>query len=301
MRLSVVVAVQEGAHRLEAVVGALGAGLPAGVEVLVVWPADDPVARREILALATAERPWLTPLPGPAGALVPRLWTEGLERAAAPRVALTVVHCVPMPGWLDRLLATDMAAWAGVGGPIDQRPGSDSLGWAIYLQRYTPFASAAGPHALSSVSEIAADNALYDMGALDAVRQSWSRGFWEPTVHRALKARGARLAMDPGLGVLHDNGYTAIGFFAQRLRHGFEFGRSRSRSMSPAVAAAYAAASPTVPLLFGRKVLARALGLREARPHLPGALPWLAVFIGAWALGEGLGAHAGLWSRERSA
>ncbi len=301
MKLSVVLAVQEGAHRLEAVVGALDADRPEGVEVLVVWASDDAPARRAAHALAPSERPWLVLLPASPGSLVPQLWRDGIDKAAAPRVALTIVHCVPQADWLRRILAADLTTWTGVGGPINQRPGSDALGWAIYLLRYTPYASAAGPHALEEVDEIAGDNALYDRTALENVRSSWADGFWEPTVHSALKERGGRLAMDPNLAVLHDNGYTAVGFFVQRIRHGYQFGRSRGLGMTSVIATAYAAASPSVPLLFGRKVLGRALGLREARPHLPGALPWLTVFIGAWALGEVLGAHSALWSRRESA
>ncbi len=297
MRLSVVLAVQEGAHRLDAVLTALAADLPSGVEVLVVWPGDDDAVARQVERLTPPERTWLRPLPAPAGALVPALWTHGIERATAPRVALTIVHCVPVAGWLQRLVDIDLSRWAGVGGPIDQRPGSDALGWAIYLQRYAPFASSCSPDALGEVPEIAGDNALYDRAALDAVSGSWDDGFWEPAVHAALRAGGARLAMDPGLRVLHHNGYSARGFCSQRLRHGYRFGRDRALGFRTVTAIAYAAASPAVPLLFGRKVLVRALGLRGARAQLPGALPWLAVFIAAWSLGEISGAHAALWSR----
>ena len=294
-RLTVVLAVQEGAHRLDAVVGALAAGLPSGVEVIVLWPEDDGEARHAVGALPPA--PWLVTMPGPARALVPELWALGVQGSRAPRVALTVVHCVPSPGWIDGLLEADLERFAAVGGPIDQRPGSDALGWAVYLQRYAPFASSEGPHQTAAVDEIAGDNALYARSALDAVSGSWSDGFWEPTVHAALLDEGLQLGMDPGLGVLHDNGYSARGFLVQRLRHGYRFGRDRARALEGPVAAAYAAATPAVPLLFGRKVLQRSLRLREARVHLPGALPWLAVYVGAWSLGEILGAHAGVWAR----
>ena len=297
MRLSIILAVQEGAHRLEAVLGALAADLPDGVEVLLAWPRDDGAASR--VANAHAAMGWLVPMQGGSGALVPELWALGIRAARSPRVALTVVHCVPPPGWVQRLLDADLTTWAGLGGPIDQRPGSDSLGWAIYLQRYTPFASAASPHGVEQVDDIAADNALYDRAALNDVADSWAEGFWEPTVHAALRARGRQLACDPALVLLHDNGYSALGFIRQRLHHGFRFGRDRARAMPPVLGAAYAAATPTVPLLFGRKVLTRALRLREARPHLPGALPWLAVFVGAWALGEVLGAQAGAFGGDR--
>ena len=291
--LSIVLAIQEGTHRLDAVVGALAFDLPPGVEVLLVWAADDAEAGRAARALASPERPWLRMEAAPSNSLVPDLWAHGIPRTTAPRVALTVVHCVPPRGWIDRLLRADLRTWAALGGPIDQRPGSDDLGWAIYLLRYAGVATESVGSGTASFTGVAADNAVYSRAALSAVSNTWEDGFWEPTVHDALRAAGQLIGLDPALAVLHDNGYSARGFVLQRLLHGYRFGRDRARRHGPLTAGLYAAASPAVPLLFGRKVVARALGLREARRHLPGALPWLLVFLAAWSAGEVLGAHAG--------
>ena len=224
----------------------------------------------EIATLASPSLPWEE-----IGAKA--YWRSSQERRAA----------------LPTSSSTSRWTWAALGGPIDQRPGSDDLGWAIYLLRYTGVATESVGSGTASFTGVAADNAVYSRAALSAVSNTWEDGFWEPTVHDALRAAGQLIGLDPALAVLHDNGYSARGFVLQRLLHGYRFGRDRARRHGPLTAGLYAAASPAVPLLFGRKVVARALGLREARRHLPGALPWLLVFLAAWSAGEVLGAQAG--------
>jgi hypothetical protein len=46
------------------------------------------------------------------------------------------------------------------------------------------------------------------------------------------------------------------------------------------------AAFPLVPAVFGAKVVREALKRPKLRAELPAALPYLAVFVHAWAVGE---------------
>ncbi len=289
MKLSIVLAVQGGSRRLPAVLDRLEAQVTSSVEVLVVYADGDSEAAH---AVRSSPRAWAAPLSAPSRSLIPDLWARGIRAALADRVALTVVHALPGPQWVAGLLATDLNGHAGVGGPIRQGAAEDGVSWAIYLQRYAPF----GPDAVGStpraVEEIAGDNAVYDRTLLRAVSQSWDDGFWELAVHAALRARGARLAVDPALWVEHRNGYPAWEFAAQRLRHGLRFGRDRSAAMSLPRRAAYRALSPAIPALFGRKLVGRALGCREARGHLVAATPWMIAFLLAWSVGEAVGALA---------
>ena len=283
--LTVVVAVQGGAEGLPALLDMLGRQRTRGVDVALSWASDDGAAEDAVSGAPA----WARRVPGPDGALIPELWTAGIESTEADRVALTIVHCQPSPDWLEALRAADLSSDAGVGGPIRQAPDADPVSWAVYLQRYVPF----GPGVLPAgeVVEIAGDNALYARDRLEEVRDSWQGGFWELDVHAAFRARGWTLRFDPALEVEHRNGYSPTEFIRQRFRHGLLFGRGRAESMPAARRAAYRALSPTIPVLFGRKVLQRALAWAPARPHLVRSAPWLLVFLAAWSAGEILGAN----------
>jgi len=288
MRLCVVVAVQGGTHLLAPLLARLDSQMEHGVEVVLAYATGDTASEQAIEALP---RPWARKVSGPQNAMVPQLWASAIRTTQGCRVALTTVHCQPGSRWVAQVLGANLDEHAGVGGPIEQGEGSDSVGWAIYFQRYTPFSTEALGRSAREAEEIAGDNAVYDRALLDEVAPSWRTGFWEVDVHAALKKKGHRLAFDPGMGLQHFNGYTASQFAMQRLRHGFEFGRTRSSAMHGARQWLYRGLSPAIPLLFGRKVISRALSHTSARPHLKQAAPWLLTFLLAWSLGEALGAQ----------
>ncbi len=277
-QLSIVVAVHGGADRLPAVLDALGAQLREDVEVLVCVRAGEKGAHD----LGPIER-FATLIEGGAEALIPHLWRDGILAAKAPRVAITVSHCRPDPGWIEALLAADLDTYAAIGGAIDNDPDSNPRGWAIYLLRYLRFGRPLEPR---ETADLAGDNALYDRAAVLTHKDAFADGFWEPRIHALLVAEGRRLRLDPSLRVIHSNGYTTREFAAQRLAHGRRFGRDRGLGLSPVWRFLYPTVIPAVPLVFGARILSQVLQRSLARRPLLFAVPHLTLFLAAWAAGE---------------
>ena len=75
----------------------------------------------------------------------------------------------------------------------------------------------------------------------------------------------------------------------QRFRHAVRFGRSRGREMSAPRRALQVAIAPAVPLIFGSKIVRAALHQPGFRQPLVRSLPYLALFLHAWAAGELVG------------
>jgi hypothetical protein len=277
--LSVVLAVQGGHQKLEGVLAELDRqiGSATDVEVIVAYDAA------EEKHLVATTYPWLVMCRGSDGALIPHLWRDGIDRARGERIALTIVHCRPAPGWLNRLRSADLTSFAAVGGGFENAPDADAMGWAIHLLRYlghTP------PFEGRVTLDVAGDNAVYDKKELQRHQAAFREGFWEPEVHALMGKAGAQLKVDPELVSIHDNGYPLLGFALQRYRHGTRFGRDRARAMSRPRRLAQLCASPLVPLVFGSKIARRAISRGDVRPHLLPALPYLLIFLHAWALGE---------------
>jgi hypothetical protein len=280
-RLSIAIAVHGGVERLPALLAALRPQWRSDVEVLVCHPSGCGAA--EICRGAE----WVTPVEAPAGSLAPELWRDGILRANAPRVALTVAHCVPGPGWIERLCAADLDTWAGIGGAIEDPPDSDARGRAVFLLRYLRYAP---PFAFHEAREIPGDNAVYARLALLEHAKAFAEGFWEPEIHARLRRQGRRLALDPELRVTHRNGYGTLAFARQRIAHGRRFGRDRARPLPRSRRLLLALAAPAVPLLLGSRILRAAWQRPGGRWPLLLALPHLSLFLAAWALGEALGA-----------
>lgn len=285
-RLSIVLAVQGGSQRLDPVLEALGSQLQEGVEVLVCFPAGE-----RGVAEACERTPWVKGIEGTRGSLVPHLWRDGIHRSAARRVALSVVHCRPGPQWVENLLAADLDRFGAVGGSIDQDPDSDARGWAVYMLRYLRYGRPFSPH---ETPDLPGDNVVYDGAAILAHADAFYDGFWEPQIHARLIAEGRRLLLDPGLGVIHANGYGTLEFARQRFAHGRRFGRDRAVAMPGLRRLLYAMSSPLVPLVFGMKILRQALRRPDAKRNFPRAFPYLVIFILAWAAGEMRGVVDGM-------
>jgi hypothetical protein len=185
-----------------------------------------------------------------------------------------------------------------VGGALDNEPRADALGWAVYILRYARFTP---PFAERETPDLPGDNVVYDRRALLKHAEAFSDGFWEPEIHALLVQEGKRLLLTPALLSVHVNGYAALSFAQQRLRHGTRFGFERAQRMSAPRRLAQLTLAPLVPAVFGAKVLREALKRPALRAHVPSALPYLLLFVNAWALGELGGTAKAMLERARPA
>lgn len=275
--ISVVVGAQNARATIRDCLNALLAQtVPA--EVIVVDGSQDGTA--EIVA---AEFPQVQLIRGDARALMPHLWQQGVDRAQAPAVALTIAHCVPSPRWLEHLLAGLEQGAAGVGGPITGPEGQGAVAWALYFARYSAYIP---PGAQGIVPEIPGDNAAYSRAALEPCAAVMANGFWETLVHVCLHQQGGHLVMLPEAEVRLGGGASLLSLAQSRFRHGRHYGSTRPGS-TPVKRLVRAAAAPLViPLMLLRIA-------RRVQPQQPGwmrhfytALPALLMLLGAWTLGE---------------
>ena len=279
--LSVVIAVQMAQQNLPEIMQRLACERRPDVEFLVCHTDADPDVPRLL-----ANRENIRVLPGAPGSLIPHLWRDGILVARGATVAVTTAHCIPDENWLQCLLHADMSNVVGIGGVLENHPDSTAKDWAIFLQRYLPFAP---PQATRTVEEIAADNAVYRRADILQHRDLLEQGFWEPSFHARFRAAGLSLALEPRLRVIHRNRYRAWQFFGQRFAHGREFGLARAIRLPPSKRVLLIALSPLLPLVFLRKIVVAAKRHSQYRRQLLRALPWMLFFLLGWGLGEARG------------
>jgi hypothetical protein len=282
--LSVVVAVQHAEQNLPDILMALDPVSHSGVEFIFCVTASDEDMLNDVAVHSNVNI-----LYSPAGSLIPTLWKEGILVTNAERIALTTAHCIPGRNWVTTLLSIDMAATPAVGGVITNDSAANARSWAIYLLRYIAFSP---PLSTGTVTEIAADNALYRRADILQNSDLLEDGFWEPSFHKRFHQAGFSLVLDPRLRVTHRNCYTTRQFFQQRLAHGKAFGMSRCEDMSDGKRRLMIFLSPLLPLVFLSKICLRVLKKRKYPGKLLMSLPWLMVFLTAWGIGESKGYRA---------
>jgi len=274
--LSIVVASNGAPGSVEKCLASL-AGQTNGAEVLVCEPEPSPESVQRRFPFARFLEP--------REALVPELWSDGIEAATGEAVALTISPMRVSPDWvatLRRLLVGSDA----VGGAIDPAEGIRIRDWAEYFCRYSRDMR---PFEAHECLDIPGDNAGYRRDALELVPDVYQSGFWEPDVHRALKAHSARLWHAPEL-VVYQGASAGIAAFAhQRLRHGRLYGHQRGVHFGAGRNLLGVVAAPLVPFVMTLRVVRQVMRKRRHRLRLLLASPLVFYFNVVWAGAEGWG------------
>lgn len=254
-------------------------------EIVVVQAGDFP--GQPLPAVSTP----LRTLQGPAGALVPQLWTRGLEVARGDCVAFTLSNCEVSESWAREILSALQAGASGVGGPIGSAPGLGMVNRAVYYLRYSAFL----PSRVTDgqvAGEIAGDNAAYRHDILDRHRDVLSDGFWEVLFHRRLRSEGGTLAMRRGAAAQFLGGVRFHDAIRHRFAHGRHFGAWRV-STGQRFGWQIGLAAPVVPFLLALRAARRVMGSTVRRWPFVSALPVFLMIAAAWAAGEACGAVRG--------
>jgi hypothetical protein len=275
---SVSVVIGAGAHEgLEANLAALEPQLDDHVEVLVCEASPSPARLRDRF-------PWARFVEVP-GALVPELWREGIDRSTRDIVALTIAQMTPAADWIETIRGEQRRVEV-VGGAIEPGRGLRISDWAEYFCRY---ANDMLPFAPRTNLNLPGDNAAYRRELLEANRDLYRDGFWEPVVHRKLAADGAVCWHSPALVVRQGRSFGWTAFMQQRLAHGRKHGHQRGEHFTPARNAIGLLGAPLVPFLMTLRVLRQVNAKRRWRLRAFVALPVIFSFNLAWAYAEALG------------
>jgi glycosyltransferase involved in cell wall biosynthesis len=283
--LSVVVAAADVENTIEDCLAAFQASTEnMAAEIVVVDASRDDTLRR------VARFPAVRTITAPPGTLVPGLWLRGLQAGRGRFVAFSTGYCRVGVAWAETMVAALSAGAAGAGGGFTLARWTASSTWAVFFLRYAKFIEermGSGPIA----GDIAADNAAYRRVAIVGIEPGPADGFWEVEIHEALRRRGGGLVEVRGAPAEIAGSARPRRVIAERFRHGRRFGAWRGRT--PIARARIVAAAPLVPLILAARAGRQVWPVAQYRVRFIGALPWMLVFAGAWALGEAAGAIAG--------
>ncbi len=258
-------------------------------------PLDVRIADRT--GLARADEPGVHLLSAPADTSVFALRRRALEASTAEIVIVTEDHCVPGPGWvraLTQALRADPEAVAA-SGPVHDGLNGDPWDRAAFLCDYGGLLPD-GSTVTHRVSALPGMNTAYRRDALVKVLRSEPHlfdDFWEAGVHRRL-ARDGHFVVTPAADLAHCKRFGRRLALDQRYLQARHVAGTRAADLGLVgrvgwTLAATALPATLIPRVFGPSL--RRSGLPARR--LAATLPALLALVGAWTLGEVVGAALG--------
>ena len=224
------------------------------------------------------------------GTTLPELRTIALERSTGDIVAVMEDHCVPAADWLKEIAIAFTEAPPGtvaVGGCVENGVRNSGLDWATFICEYSFFSP---PVEEGETQVLPGMNIAYRRQALAGVpRDSFTRGFWETTVHPLLLQHGGRFFSRNAIKMYHCKKFSLSLFASQRYIYSRYFGGIRFARNQWLRRWAAAAASLFLPALLLRRMWVQATGAKRLNREFMAAMPTLLLFIVIYSVGEMVG------------
>jgi len=305
VKLSIVITVVSGGTALRRCLKALTAQAdPADTEIIVPydqWAAEAGDLAREFPQVRFH---FYEDLGGGSSAAIPtrahRLYDRrravGLQLARGQIIAMTEDHAVPADDWIREIRAAHEQPYAVIGGAIENAVDCP-LNWALY---YCDFGRYGRPLLAGEAEYVSDVNVSYKRDALNSIREVWSESYHETIAHRALRARGEILYLDPRLVVYQRRpAITWRRVYRERIEWARAYAEGRVTEFSSWRRLIYVAGAPALPVILSLRVWRRMRRQRRSPGQIIRAMPVAAVLLTGWALGELIGYVAGAPREER--
>ena len=233
----------------------------------------------------------------PSDTTVPELCTTGIRYAQGEIVALSEDHCVFHPQWCSELMKAHESPYDIIGGCVENHGSSRLLDWAVYFYDYGKYMP---PERAQVVDDLPGNNVSYKRTALDEIRNSYEKGFFETFINLELKKRGYSLFLTPCAVVSHKNHYQMKDIMICFYHHGRSFAGIRTRNASLLKRFGFTLGSLVLPVLQIIRILFRTVRKKRYVWKLLLCTPWLTILIASWSFGElrGYLGGEGLSSRQ---
>ena len=215
----------------------------------------------------------------------PQLIREALRQARGQIIAVTDAHCRFPPEWMARLRQAHESDFPVIGGAVENRDTSGLVSWACFFADYGAFMLPA-PRRVTSV--LAGNHVTYKRWLIELKFASIGEGFWKVFFHQDLQREGVRFLFDPSLVVYCNRRDTLLNFSRRYFRSARLFAALRCKRITLASRFLRLVATPALPavLLYRRLMSLRTKGHRV---QFLLAIPFLALFVTVWAVGEFVG------------
>lgn len=181
-------------------------------------------------------------------------YAAGIRQAKAPVVVLCEDHSFPEPDWAEQMLVAHQQPWAVVGPAVRNGNPQTLLSWVDFFMGYSEWAY---PVPSGSRRHLPGHNSSYKRAILlDYGKDLDERLEAETVLHWDLVRRGHQLYLESQAVTRHLNFALFSTWFPLHLWSGRRFAATRSHGWPLGKRLLYACASPLIPLVRFRRIVA---------------------------------------------
>ena len=217
---------------------------------------------------------------------IPAMRALAFDAASAPAVAVIEDHVIVPRGWARALLTALGNGDRVVAGAVENAATGTVLDWAAFLCEYS---HCLPPLPAGQVDWLTGNNVVYPKALLERYRSVVQEGRWENHLHDTLRRDGVPLVCHPEIVVGHKKHYSFGEYLSQRYLYARSYAGARVAEAPASRRAAFGVAAFALPPLLFYRTVSRILSKGRHRDRLVRSLPLIAVFVGAWGLGEVVG------------
>jgi glycosyltransferase involved in cell wall biosynthesis len=255
------------------------------LELVVVERCGEPVRR----ALATCA-PDVLILPVPPETAIPQMRAIGFQHAHGAAIAVIEDHILVPQDWARQILRALATGAFVVGGSVYNAATTTTVDRAAFICEYSHLLS---PRAGRDVDRLAGNNVAYRRELVERYAALLGAGPWEDCFHDALRRDGIALMCAPEIAVGHKMHYRMREYVSQRYLYSRALAGGTSTRLTVLQRGAGVVRSALLPPVLFARIIGRAWTSNRYRRELLQSLPFLAVFVCAWAAGEAVGYAAG--------
>ena len=234
--------------------------------------------------------PWVRLLSAPPDTPIPDLRAAAIDAATSESIAIIEDHVQVPPTWARAMLDAQARNGPVVGGLVVNASTSTVVDRAAFLCEYSHLLP---PLPAGPTATLAGNNVIYARSLLLSHRHLLGHGLWEDHLHDGLRRSGIVLFCCPDIQVSHKQHFRFFEYLSQRYLYARSYAGARVAAKSAIARFVYGAAAVGLPPVLLTRIVSRIWKRPAYRAEVWTCLPLFIPFVGAWALGEIVGAWFG--------
>lgn len=229
----------------------------------------------------------------PDGTNLPTLWGAAIAKAGGQIIAVTEATCIPDSNWIASIIKAHELPDPVIGGAVEVARCDTLLDWAAYFSEYGQFLL---PLKEDVATELAGNNLSFKRWAMDVGAEMVRPEFWKTYWCRRLQVEGIGLKSTPTVVVYYQKSYRLLPFLVRKFHHGRCFAGMRVARSSPLFRGGYALGTWLLPFLALTRIVRAVVPKKRYLREFMLSLPFSALAIASWSVGEFWGCLTGVGS-----
>ncbi|MGH9947871.1 MAG: glycosyltransferase family 2 protein [Pyrinomonadaceae bacterium] len=214
---------------------------------------------------------------------IPEMRAIGMHEASGDFFIVIEDHCMVTENWFEEIKKAHDSGYEVVGGAVENGCTSRLIDWSVFLCEYSGFMP---PIPVGEVEFLAGNNVSYGRSQIEQIDDSIKNDFWEYFLQLELRKKNIKFCSFPSIVVFHKKEFGFFYFLSQRFYYSRSFAAMRRKKSTLLQMVFYLAYTPILPFHLMWRIVKNVVEKKRNRKELVLSLPFLAIFMCSYAVGE---------------